>query len=77
MNAISQQYNMKGMLITNHELEVPLDWKAPNNSPSITLFAREVVDVNRADDELPLLLFLQGGPGGKSLALCQVPRHGW
>ncbi|WP_369921797.1 alpha/beta fold hydrolase [Marinomonas polaris] len=82
MNTVSQQYKMKGMLITNHELEVPLDWRSFNKSPKkssnkglnenpdsssmITLFAREVVDVNRADDELPLLLFLQGGPGGKS-----------
>ena len=82
MNTVSQQYKMKGMLITNHELEVPLDWRSFNKSPKkssnkglnenpdsssmITLFAREVVDVNRAEDELPLLLFLQGGPGGKS-----------
>ncbi|MGO2513948.1 alpha/beta fold hydrolase [Marinomonas polaris] len=78
MNTVSQQYKMKGMLITNHELEVPLDWRSfnksfnkslnknPDNNSTITLFAREVVDVKRADDELPLLLFLQGGPGGKS-----------
>ncbi|QUX92051.1 proline iminopeptidase [Marinomonas sp. A3A] len=66
MNAVSQQYKMKGMLVTNHELEVPLDWRTFNNSPTISLFAREVVDINRADEELPLLLFLQGGPGGKS-----------
>ena len=74
MNAVSQQYKMKGMLVTNHELEVPLDWRtfnnshknSSNNSPTISLFAREVVDINRADEELPLLLFLQGGPGGKS-----------
>ncbi|RBP79142.1 alpha/beta fold hydrolase [Marinomonas rhizomae] len=74
MNAVSQEYKMKGMLVTNHELEVPLDWRPANkhsnenidNSSMITLFAREVVDINRADDELPLLLFLQGGPGGKS-----------
>ena len=78
MNTAQQQYKMKGMLITEYELEVPLDWRpfnnspnkslnnTPDNSPMITLFAREVVDVNRADDELPLLLFLQGGPGGKS-----------
>ena len=70
MNVVRQQYKMKGMLITNYELEVPLDWasfnKSTNNNLSITLFAREVVDVNRADEELPLLLFLQGGPGGKS-----------
>ena len=74
MNAVSQQYKMKGMLITDHQVDVPLDWRTFNkshknssdNNPTITLFAREVVDINRADEELPLLLFLQGGPGGKS-----------
>jgi len=66
MNVTNQQYKMKGMLITDYELEVPLDWALPTTSPSITLFAREVVSLTRADDELPLLLFLQGGPGGKS-----------
>jgi proline iminopeptidase len=66
MNVTNQQYKMKGMLITDYELEVPLDWQSPTTSPSITLFAREVVSLNRVDDELPLLLFLQGGPGGKS-----------
>ena len=66
MNAVNKQYKMKGMLITDYELEVPLDWTLPTTSPSITLFAREVVSLTRAADELPLLLFLQGGPGGKS-----------
>ncbi|RCW95355.1 alpha/beta fold hydrolase [Marinomonas foliarum] len=75
MNAVQKQYKMKGMQITEYELDVPLDWAScdknsvnhsAGNTPTITLFAREVVDINRADDELPLLLFLQGGPGGKS-----------
>jgi pimeloyl-ACP methyl ester carboxylesterase len=66
MNVTNQQYKMKGMFITDYELEVPLDWQSPTTSPSITLFAREVVSLNQVDDELPLLLFLQGGPGGKS-----------
>ncbi|UTW01153.1 alpha/beta fold hydrolase [Marinomonas rhizomae] len=75
MNAVQKQYQMKGMQITEYELDVPLDWTScdqdsvnhtTGNTPTITLFAREVVDINRADEELPLLLFLQGGPGGKS-----------
>jgi len=66
MNVTNQQYKMKGMFITDYELEVPLDWQSPTTSPSITLFAREVVSLNQVHDELPLLLFLQGGPGGKS-----------
>lgn len=75
MNAVQKQYQMKGMQITEYELDVPLDWTScdqdsvnhtAGNIPTITLFAREVVDINRTDKELPLLLFLQGGPGGKS-----------
>jgi proline iminopeptidase len=44
---------------------VPLDWKRPDGA-SIKVFAREVCDPSRKQEELPLLLFLQGGPGGKS-----------
>ncbi|MBJ7539079.1 alpha/beta fold hydrolase [Marinomonas transparens] len=66
MKAVTQQYKMKGMLVSDYELEVPLDWHSPEKSDTITLFAREVVSLDRVDDELPLLLFLQGGPGGKS-----------
>ncbi|SBS38365.1 Proline iminopeptidase [Marinomonas spartinae] len=63
----THQYHMKGMLITDYQLAVPLDWHAPDKAPTITLFAREVVASTQANNEaLPLLLFLQGGPGGKS-----------
>lgn len=46
-------------------IEVPLDWSEPQGE-TIEVFAREVVDAARRDEDLPLLLFLQGGPGGKS-----------
>ena len=46
-------------------VEVPLDWNAPDGE-TIRVFAREVVEVTKRDADLPLLLFLQGGPGGKS-----------
>lgn len=63
----THQYPMKGMLITDYQLDVPLDWQAAETSTNISLFAREVVDATQAHNEaLPLLLFLQGGPGGKS-----------
>lgn len=47
------------------QLDVPLDWADPEGE-QIRLFARELVDARKRDEELPLLLFLQGGPGGKS-----------
>ncbi|WNF30110.1 alpha/beta fold hydrolase [Streptomyces sp. C11-1] len=49
----------------DHTFTVPVDHRAPGG-PTIEVFAREVVDPARADEELPWLLFLQGGPGGKS-----------
>ncbi|WP_432891616.1 alpha/beta fold hydrolase [Kribbella sp. CA-245084] len=57
------EYTIPGMHVREHTLEVPLDWSAP--SERITVFARELVDPVRKDEDLPCLLFLQGGPGGK------------
>ncbi|MGP3980155.1 alpha/beta fold hydrolase [Streptomyces sp. KR80] len=50
---------------TDHVFDVPLDHAAPSG-PRIQVFAREVVDPARASEALPWLLYLQGGPGGKS-----------
>ncbi|MEV4442335.1 alpha/beta fold hydrolase [Streptomyces sp. NPDC049577] len=49
----------------DHVFTVPLDHSAPQG-PDIRVFAREVVDPARAGEALPWLLYLQGGPGGKS-----------
>lgn len=49
----------------DHVFTVPLDHSAPHG-PTIQIFAREVVDPRRAGEQLPWLLYLQGGPGGKS-----------
>lgn len=54
-----------GLALTDHLFDVPLDHARPA-SGSIEVFAREVVAVDRVADDLPWLLFLQGGPGGKS-----------
>src|SRR5690606_24284790 len=43
--------------------------------PTIQVFAREVVDASKRDADLPLLVFLQGGPGGKSPR--PLEREGW
>jgi len=57
-------YTIPGMHVREHTVEVPLDWSAP--AETITVFARELVDPVRKDEDLPCLLFLQGGPGGKA-----------
>ncbi|MGW6200534.1 alpha/beta fold hydrolase [Kribbella sp. NPDC055110] len=56
-------YTIPGMHVREHSVEVPLDWADPGES--ITVFTRELIDPTRKDEDLPCLLFLQGGPGGK------------
>lgn len=45
---------------------VPLDWDRPDGE-TIELYAREFVAAERRHEDLPLLLHLQGGPGGKGV----------
>ncbi|MFF2780946.1 alpha/beta fold hydrolase [Streptomyces sp. NPDC058052] len=51
--------------LTDHTFTVPLDHARPDG-PTLDVFAREVADPARAGEDLPWLLYLQGGPGGKS-----------
>ncbi|VTR77474.1 alpha/beta fold hydrolase [Cellulomonas hominis] len=52
------------VLVRDHRVPVPVDRADPTRYPDIEVFAREVVDPARDAEDLPLLLFLQGGPGG-------------
>jgi len=63
-----------GLLLTEHEFVVPLDHAAVGG-PTITVFAREVVAPRKRDQDLPWLLYLQGGPGGRSPR--PTGRSGW
>ncbi len=63
---ITNEYTLPGLHVRDHVVTVPLDWDAPNEASVIDIFAREIVDPARRHDDLPLLVFLQGGPGGKS-----------
>ena len=58
-------YRIPGFSIRDHSLSVPLDWSRPEGR-AITLFAREVTAPGHERADLPLLVFLQGGPGGKA-----------
>lgn len=51
--------------IFDHDVEVPLDWTAPEKG-NIRVFFREIRHLSRRHEDLPLLVFLQGGPGGRS-----------
>jgi pimeloyl-ACP methyl ester carboxylesterase len=59
-------FRQQGLLYTDHVVEVPLDHGRPDG-PRIEVFAREIVTAAQAGADLPRLLFLQGGPGGKAV----------
>lgn len=50
------------LVVTEHTLSVPLDHVDPDGE-QLELFAREVAAAGRETEDLPWLLFLQGGPG--------------
>ncbi|TCD53536.1 alpha/beta fold hydrolase [Alloscardovia theropitheci] len=73
MTEISRYY-VPGLNVEDHVINVPLHWQweegaAQPDSSSFTgehiqLFYRVVTAANNVHRQLPLLLFLQGGPGG-------------
>jgi pimeloyl-ACP methyl ester carboxylesterase len=58
-------HRQPGTVLTDHTFTVPLDHGAPHGE-QIEVYAREVVAAGREKDDLPWLLYLQGGPGGRS-----------
>ena len=54
-----------GLRFADHTVTVPLDHRDPGGE-TIEVFAREVVAADKTGEGLPWLVFLQGGPGGKS-----------
>ena len=60
---MSRSYRVSGCVVTEHELELPLDHAHPDGR-TLTVFARSVA----ADDETqrPYLVFFQGGPGSEA-----------
>ncbi|TML17471.1 MAG: aminopeptidase, partial [Actinobacteria bacterium] len=63
-------------VFTEHEFELPLDHSALDGR-KITVFAREVVTPGHERDELPWLVFLQGGPGSEAPRLLKLIEDTW
>lgn len=59
----SSTWELDGLTVTDHVLDVPVDHDAPGGG-TLELFAREVAAADGT--ERPFLLFLQGGPGQES-----------
>ena len=55
-------YRQPGTVLTDRTFTVPLDHSKPDGE-QIQVFAREVVAADKAADDPPWLVFLQGGPG--------------
>ncbi|WP_035797640.1 alpha/beta fold hydrolase [Kitasatospora mediocidica] len=62
MSVVSRQ---PGIVLTDHLFQVPLDHQVPQGE-QIEVYAREVVAAGKERADLPWLLYLQGGPGGKA-----------
>ncbi|MFC0506544.1 alpha/beta fold hydrolase [Micromonospora costi] len=71
---VTATYTIPGMRVREHLTDVPLDWADPSRG-TIQVFAREIADPVRAGDDLPCLVYLQGGPGGKGPR--PLDRSGW
>lgn len=66
---VRARHEFRGMRTVEHFFTVPLDHFGFSPDPrTITVFAREYVSASHSEEEaaeLPWLLFLQGGPGGR------------
>ena len=68
------EYSLPGIRVREQVIGAPLRWGSPDGE-QVELFVRELVDPDQRDDDLPLLTFLQGGPGGAGPR--PVDRSGW
>ncbi|MFD3309617.1 alpha/beta fold hydrolase [Streptomyces sp. NPDC058694] len=59
---MSASYRQPGVVLSDRRFTVPLDHDNPSGE-TIELYAREVAGSDKADQDLPWLVYLQGGPG--------------
>ncbi|MFF7970116.1 alpha/beta fold hydrolase [Streptomyces sp. NPDC007905] len=59
---MSLSYRQPGVVLTDRHFTVPLDHGDPGGE-TVELYAREAVASDKAGQDLPWLLYLQGGPG--------------
>ena len=65
---------LPGLVLTDHQFQLPLRYEQPEGR-HISVYAREVCAVEKVSENLPWLVFLQGGPG--SGAPRPMGRSGW
>ncbi|TPF95955.1 alpha/beta fold hydrolase [Bifidobacterium sp. UTBIF-78] len=76
------KYYVPGLAIEDHSIDVPLDWSGHEpgqgfDGETLKLFYRVVTAPEHVHDDLPLLVFLQGGPGGAGPRLTSLQSEIW
>jgi pimeloyl-ACP methyl ester carboxylesterase len=69
-------HRVPGLILTDHEFQVPIDHTQPAGA-RLTVFAREAVALDKAQANLPWLVFFQGGPGFGSPRPIDTSAPGW
>jgi pimeloyl-ACP methyl ester carboxylesterase len=86
--ASARNYFIPGLHVEDCSIEVPLDWRgvdpaderavnAARDRGVLTLFYRVVTAPDKVPADLPLLIFLQGGPGGQGPRPLTATDEGW
>ncbi|KAM1058720.1 hypothetical protein ACFX2B_023327 [Malus domestica] len=66
-HAAEKWFSVPELRLRDHRLTVPLDYSVDRTvSPKISVFAHEVVSVSKEEQQLPYLLYLQGGLGSEA-----------
>jgi pimeloyl-ACP methyl ester carboxylesterase len=73
---MSVTHRIPGLLLTDHEFQIPID-HSQSDGAQLTVFAREVVAVDKAQANQPWLVFFQGGPGFSSPRPIDSTLPGW
>ncbi|MFI6284322.1 alpha/beta fold hydrolase [Streptomyces sp. NPDC051018] len=68
------RYRQPGIVLTDRHFTVPLDHENPGGE-QLELYGREIAAGSRAADELPWLVYLEGGPGFGARRF--AGREGW
>jgi len=69
-------YRAPGLVLTEHEFELPVDHGQPDGL-KLTVFAREVVAPGHELDDMPWLVFFQGGPGFEAARPLKLGNPSW
>ena len=71
------RYYLPGMYTEDHSIRVPVDWNHLDDGRQLDLFYRVLCAPSNEHADLPLLVFLQGGPGGPGPRPLTPDSDGW